>query len=130
MLGDRQKAAAAELAQWWDGVRDGRDGSHAILLSAPSGWGRSTVLGQLGGIVSPAGAPGGLMAHVSGRSLPGQPGRQAAAVRDALLPSGVRRQAAALLCRSRLRGAVRPGGDSMLVSALAGALWLLGARLA
>jgi hypothetical protein len=129
MLGDRQKAAAAELAQWWDGVRDGRDGSHAILLSAPSGWGRSTVLGHLGGIVSPADAPAGLIAHVSGRSLPDQPGQQAAAVRDALLPSGVRRQAAALLCRSRLRGAVRPGGDTMLMSAMAGTIWLLAAGL-
>ena len=56
MLGARQKAAVAELAQWWDGIRHGGVGSHAVLLVGPEGWGRSTVLGQLMDIVSQADA--------------------------------------------------------------------------
>ena len=35
MLGERQKAAATELAQWWDGMRQGGTGSHAVLLAGP-----------------------------------------------------------------------------------------------
>ncbi len=35
MLGERQKAAATELAQWWDGLRLGGIGSHAVLLAGP-----------------------------------------------------------------------------------------------
>jgi hypothetical protein len=129
MLGDRQEAAA-ELAQWWDGVRDGGDGSHAVLLTGPPDRGRSAVLGQLTGIIGRAGAPGSLIVGVRGRSLPAGPGPQAGAVRDALLGAGVRRQAAALLCGSRLRGAARPGRDRLLESGMAGAIWLLTAGAA
>ena len=57
MLGERQKAAATELAQWWDGIRQGGIGSHAVLLAGPAGWGRSTVLDQLPEIISGADAP-------------------------------------------------------------------------
>ena len=35
MLGERQMAAATELAQWWDGLRLGGSGSHAVLLAGP-----------------------------------------------------------------------------------------------
>jgi hypothetical protein len=130
MLGERQEAAAAELAQWWDGVCDGGDGSHVVLLTGLSGRRKSTVLGQLIEIVSRAGAPVSLTVRVSGRSLPEGSGQQAAAVRDALLEGGVRRQAAALLCGSRLRRSAWPGGNSLLVSGIAGTTWLLAAGVA
>jgi hypothetical protein len=130
MLGERQKAAAAELVQWWDGMRQGGLGSHAVLLAGPAGWGRSTVLDQLPEIISsPAGASS-LHVRVNGRSLPDRPGLQAPALRDALLGAEVRRQAAALLCRSRLRGAPRLGVGSLLTAGMAGSLSLLLAGLA
>ncbi len=42
----------------------------------------------------------------------------------------MRRQAAALLCGSRLRGTARPGGDSLLMSGVAGTIRLLTAGVA
>jgi hypothetical protein len=129
MLGERQKAAATELAQWWDGLRLGGIGSHAVLLAGPAGWGRSTVLDQLPEIIR-ADAPIGLEVRINGRSLPEGPGQQAPVLRDRLLGAEVRRQAAALLCRSRLRGAPRLGAGSLLLTGMAGAISLLRAGLA
>ena len=128
MLGERQKAAVAELAQWWDGLRPGGGGSHVVLLAEPAGWGRTTVLDQLPEIIR-TDAPI-LEVRINGRSLPGRPGLQAAALRDSLLGAGVRRQAAALLCTSRLRGAPRLGAGSLLLAGMAGAISLLQAGLA
>jgi hypothetical protein len=130
MLGERQKEAAAELAQWWDGIRQGGVGSHAVLLVGPEGWGRSTVLDQLPEVISGADAPIGALVRINGRSLPDEHGPQAVAVRDGLLGAEVRRQAAALLCRGRLRGAPRLGVGSLLVSGIAGTISLLLAGLA
>jgi hypothetical protein len=130
MLGERQKAAATELAQWWYAVRHGGIGSQAVLLAGPVGWGRSTVLDQLPEIISRADAPISLVARINGRSLPDRPGLQAPALRDGLLGAEVRRQAAALLCRSRLRGAPRLGTGSLLLSGMAGTISLLLAGLA
>ena len=129
MLGERQKAAAAELAQWWDGLRLGGIGSHAVLLAGPAGWGRSTVLDRLPEIIR-ADAPIGLEVRINGRSLPDGAGLQAPALRDSLLGPEVRRQAAALLCRSRLRGAPRLGPRSLLLAGMAGTISLLQAGLA
>jgi hypothetical protein len=128
MLGERQKAAASELAQWWDGLRPGGSGSHAILLAEPAGWGRSTVLDRLPEIIR-TDAPS-LEVRINGRSLPDEPGLQAAARRDSLLGAGVRRQAAALLCTSRLRGVPRLGAGSLLLTGIAGTISLLQAGLA
>jgi hypothetical protein len=130
MLGERQKVAAAELAQWWEGIRRGGVGSHVVLLVGPEGWGRSTVLARLPDMISRADAPVCPLVRVNGRSLPGELGRQALAVRDGLLGAEVRGQAAALLCRSRLRGAPRLGVGSLLWSGLAGTVSLLVAGLA
>ena len=130
MLGERQKAAAAELAQWWDGLRLGGIGSHAVLLAGPSGWGRSTVLDQLPEIMSRADAPTSLEVRINGKSLPDEPGLQASALRDCLLGAEVRRQAAALLCRSWLRSAPRLGTRSLLLTGMSGTISLLLAGLA
>jgi AAA ATPase domain len=129
MLGERQKAAAAELAQWWDGLRLGGSGSHAVLLAGPAGWGRSTVLDRLPEIIR-ADAPISLEVRINGRSLPDGPGLQAPALRDSLLGAEVRRQVAALLCRSRLGGAPRLGAGSLLLTGMAGTISLLQAGLA
>jgi hypothetical protein len=123
MLGERQKAAAAELAQWWEGVAPGGIGSHAVLLAGPAGWGRSTVLDQLPEVIRRDGEGIG-------------PGPQAAALRDALLDGEVRRQSAELLFRNqllfrnRLRGTARLGARSLLRSGMAGTISLLLASLA
>jgi hypothetical protein len=130
MLGERQKAAATELAQWWDGIQTGGVGSHAVLLAGPSGWGRTTVLNQLPELISATGAPVSLAVRISARCLPDGPGLQAAALRDALLGIDVRRQAAAVVCRSRLRGAPRLGTGSLLLAGIAGTISLLLAGLA
>ncbi len=130
MLGARQKEAAAELAQWWDGIRHGGVGSHAVLLVGPEGWGRSTLLSQLPDIISQAHAPICPLVHISARALPDEPSQQALAVRNRLLGAEVRRQAAALLCCSRLRGAPRLGIGSLLTSGIAGTISLLMAGLA
>jgi hypothetical protein len=130
MLGERQKAAATELAQWWDGIRHGAIGSHAVLLAGPAGWGRSTVLDQLPEMLSRADAPISLAVRIDGRSLPDGTGLQATALRDGLLGADVRRQAAALLCRRQLRGAPRLGIGSLLLAGMAGSISLLLAGLA
>lgn len=130
MLGGRQKAAAEELAHWWEGIRRGGIGSHAVLLAGPEGWGRSTVLDQLSAGVSGADAQASVVVRINGRSLPGEPGLQSAALRDGLLAAEVRRQAAALLCRGRLLSAARPATSSLLMSAMAGTISLLLAGIA
>jgi AAA ATPase domain len=130
MLGERQREAAAELTQWWDGIRQGGVGSHAVLLVGPEGWGRSTVLGQLPQLIDRSDAPMCPLVHINGRSLPAQHGQQALALREGLLGVDVRRHAAALLWRSRLRGAPRLGIGSLLVSGIAGTISLLLAGLA
>ena len=130
MLGERQKAAATEVAQWWHGLRHGGIGSQAVLLAAPSGWGRSTVLDQLPQIISRADGPISLEVRINARSLPSEPGQQALALRDGLLGPELRRQAAALLCRRQLRGAPRLGIGSLLLSGMAGTISLLAAGLA
>lgn len=130
MLGARQKEAAAELAQWWDGIRHGGAGSHAVLLVGPEGWGRSTVLGQLPDLIGRADAPICPLVRINGRSLPDEAGLQALALREGLLGAEVRRQAAALLCRSRLRGAPRLGTGRLVLSGIAGTISLLVAGLA
>ena len=133
MLGGQQKTAAEELAQWWQGIRQGDVGSHAVLLAGPAGWGRTTVLDHLSAGAGSADAQAALVVRVSGRSLPRGPGQQAAALRDGLLTAEVRRQAAALLCRGRLFGAARPGArpaGRLLMSATAGTISLLLAGLA
>src|ERR1700734_4493962 len=94
MLGERQQAAAAELAQWWDGLRLGGSGSHAVLLAGPAGWGRSTVLDHLPEIIR-ADAPISLEVRINGRSLPDGPGLQAPALRDSLLGAEGRHHGAA-----------------------------------
>jgi AAA ATPase domain len=130
MLGERQKEAAAELAQWWEGIRHGGGGSHAVLLVGPEGWGRSTVLDQLPDLLSGADVPISPLLRIDGRSLPREHDEQALAVRDGLLGAEVRQQASALLCRSRLRGAPRLGVGSLLLSGIAGSISLLVAGLA
>lgn len=130
MLGERQREAAAELARWWDGIRQGGGGSHAVLLTVPAGWGRSAVLDRLPGIVGAAGCPAGVHVRISGKSLPGELSSQAAAVRESLLGGDVRQQAAALLFRSRFRGPRRLGTHRLLQSGIAGTTSLLLAGLA
>jgi len=129
MLGERQKAAAAELAQWWEGMRQGGTGSHAVLLAGPAGRGRSTVLDKLSQIISRPEVLFSLVVCIHGRSLPDGPGLQAKALRDGLLAADVRRQAMTLLCRSRLRSAPRLGAGSLLLSGIAGTITLLLAGL-
>lgn len=130
MLGERQRAAAVELTQWWAGIRQGGIGSHAVLLAGPVGWGRTTVLEQLPEIIGIDDPPVSLLIRIRATSLPDGPGPQAQALRKALLGVEVRRQAAALLCSSRLRGAARPGASSLLMSGLTGTISLLLAGLA
>jgi hypothetical protein len=130
MLRERQQAAAAELVQWWDGMRQGGIGSHAVLFAGPAGWGRSTVLDELPEMITSADAAGSLHVRINARSLPDGPGLQAPALRDALLGAEVRRQAAALLCRSQLRGAPRLGAGRLLTAGMAGTVSLLLAGLA
>jgi hypothetical protein len=130
MLGERQKAAVTELAQWWYGIRQGGIGSHAVLLAEPAGWGRTTVLDRLPEIISKADDPISQVVRIDARTLPDGPGLQAPALRDGLLGAEVRRQAAALLCRSHLRGAARLGTATLLMSGMAGTISLLLAGLA
>jgi hypothetical protein len=130
MLGRRQKAAVAELTQWWEGVLHGGVGSHAVMLAGPVGWGRSTVLDQLSANIGEADAQASLVVRISGRSLACAPGSQAAALRDGLLTAEVRRQAAALICRGRLLDTARPATGSLLMSGIAGTISLLLTSLA
>ena len=131
MLGERQKAAATELAQWWDGIRHGGIGSHVVLLAGPPGWGRTTVLSQLPVMIGGANAPISLLVSINGRSLPDGPGPQARALRDGLLGAEVRRQAAALLCRTRQRRTPRlRAPDSLLTSGMAGTISVVLAAIA
>jgi hypothetical protein len=129
VLGERQQAAAAELAQWWEGIHQGGVGSHTVLLASPVGWGRSTVLDQLPKLLRAAGCATGLEVRIDGKSLPAGADAQAQAMRDNLLGADIRQQAAALLCRSRLRGIRRLGTDRLVPSGIAGTISLLLASL-
>ncbi|MGH3156202.1 MAG: hypothetical protein ACRDNF_06470 [Streptosporangiaceae bacterium] len=114
MLGERQEAAARELAQWWEGTQLRDTGSRAVLLAVPAGWGRSTVLDRLAEVISHADTPAALMVRISGRSLPERSGLQALELRDSLMAAGVRQRAAEVLCLGRLGGAARVGAAARL----------------
>jgi hypothetical protein len=129
MLSGRQEAAARDLTRWWDGVRHGA-GSRAVLLAAPAGWGRSTVLDQLAGAVSREDAPAALVVRISGTSLPDGPGPQAVMVRQCLMDAGVRQRAAEMLCRDRLHGTALLTARGLFATSLAAALSFLSAGLA
>jgi hypothetical protein len=130
MLRERQQAAAAELAQWWDGIRQGGAGSHVVLLAAPAGWGRSTVLDQLPRLLRAAGHPSGLDVRISGKSVAAELSAQAATIQEALLGPDTRLQAAALLYRGQLRGLRRRRTDRLLPAGIAATVSLLLASLA
>ena len=125
MLSGRQEAAAAELARWWDGLRQPGAGPRAVLLEVPAGWGRTAVLDQLAGVAGRAADPAGLVARIGGRSLPGRPGAQALALQDLVLDSGVRRRAAGMLCAGWPAGTARLGALSLFTSGMAAAGALL-----
>jgi len=125
MLSGRQEAAAAELARWWDGLRQPDAGPRAVLLEVPAGWGRTAVLDQLADVAGRAADPAGLVVRIDGRSLPGGLGAQALELRDLLLDSGVRRRAAGMLCAGWPAGAVRLGTVSLFASGMAAASALL-----
>jgi hypothetical protein len=136
MLSGRQEAAARDLAQWWDGVRQGGTGPRAVLLAAPAGWGRSTVLDQLAASISRADGPAALVVRISGASLPDRPGPQAVALRQCLMGAGVGQRAAEMLCRGQSRRRNRRPGPAaltapgLLAASLAAALSFLLAGLA
>jgi hypothetical protein len=130
MLSGRQEAAARDLAQWWEGVRQGGSGPRAVLLAAPTGWGRSTVLDQLAGTISRANAPAALVVRISGTSLPGRPGPQAVALRQCLMGAGVQQRATELLCRPRRHGKAALSARGLFAASLAAALAFLLAGLA
>jgi hypothetical protein len=125
MLSGRQEAAAAELARWWDGLRQPGAGPRAVLLEVPAGWGRTAVLDQLAGVVGRAADPPGLVVRIEGRSLPSRPGAQALALQDLVLDSGVRRRAAGMLCAGWPAGTARLGALSLFASGIAAAGALL-----
>jgi hypothetical protein len=122
MLGGRQEAAAVELAQWWQGMRQRDAGSRAVLLAVPAGWGRTSVLDQLAAVISRADGPAALVVRIGGRSLPDGLGVQARALRDRLLEAGVRGRAAEVLCLARLGGTAKPGTGGLFASALTAAV--------
>jgi hypothetical protein len=130
MLGERQEAAAAELAKWWEGTRQRGAGSRAVLLAVPPGWGRTSVLDQLATVISRADGPAALVVRIGGRSLPAGLGVQARVLGDCLLEAGVRRRAAEVLCLGRLGGAARPAAGGLFASGLAAAVSFVLAGLA
>jgi hypothetical protein len=129
MLSGRQEAAARDLTRWWEGVRQGA-GPRAVLFAAPRGWGRSTVLDELAGAISQAGAPAALVVRISGTSLSDRPDLQAVMLRQCLMGAGVRQRAAEMLCRGRLRGTALLTARGLFASSLAAALSFLLAGLA
>ncbi len=130
MLSGRHEAAARELAQWWEGVRQGGTGSRAVLLAVPPGWGRSTVLDQLAGAINRVDAPAALVVRMNGRALPDGPGPQAAVLQTCLMGAGVRQRAAEMLCQDQWRGTAPLRAGSLFASSLAAALSFLLAGLA
>jgi len=109
MLGGRHEAAAGELADWWEGVRQPGTGPRAVLLAVPPGWGRTTVLDELAGVIGRADSTVCLVARISGRSLPARPGAQALALRDGLMQGGVAARVAGLLQPGRPGNAAQRG---------------------
>ena len=114
----------------------GRRRPRAVLLAAPAGWGRSTVLDQLAASISGADGPAALVVRISGASLPDRPGPQAVALRQCLMGAGVGQRAAEMLCRGQSRRRNRRPGPTALTAAgllaasLAAALSFLLAGLA
>jgi hypothetical protein len=136
----RHRAAADELAEWWEDLCERGIGSQVVLLAVPPGWGRSAVLEEFRAVAEGDAGPVALVAAVDG-DLPSGRTVQAAALRDALVAAtdpdrGPLAQRAAgvirLLELDKVPGQVQlaVGLGGLLVSGLAAAASLLVASLA
>jgi hypothetical protein len=136
----RHRAAAEELAEWWEDLCDREIGSQVVLLAVPPGWGRSAVLAEFRVGAESHTGPVALVAAVGGDLPPGR-AVQAPELRDALiapldLGRGLLAERAAEVIRlleldkapGRVQLALGLGG--LLVSGLAAAASLLAASLA
>ena len=74
-----------------------RIGSRVVLVSVPSGWGRTTLLEQFAAVTEQDDAPVTLLVSISSKLLPDGAGVQAQVIRDLLMEAGLRRRAAELL---------------------------------
>ena len=114
VLGPPQEAAAEELREWWEDLWQRGIGSQVVLLKAPPGWGRSSVLGRIAEMVDAEGAPVTVVIPINGRELPDERDLQAEEIRRQISGERPWRRAAELLdvdqAGGRLELALQVGG--------------------
>ena len=127
----RHRAAAEELAEWWEDLCERGIGSQVVLLAVPPGWGRSAVLEKFRALAEGDAGPVALAAAVDGNLPPGR-AVQAAALRDALTAVSQQPRLIRLLELDTVPGRVQlaVGLGGLLVSGPAAAAALLVASLA
>jgi hypothetical protein len=127
---ERHLAVLGELAEWWEDLWQRGIGSHVVLVPVPSGWGRSTVLGEFRAVVEEDGGPVRVVVFLDG----GLPGRavQADALVKSLTAAAPRSRVTELLGLGTAAGKVQLslGVGGLFVSGPAAAASVLLASLA
>jgi hypothetical protein len=129
---ERHLAVLRELTEWWEDRWEPGIGSHVVLVPVPSGWGRSTVLGEFRTIVEDVDGPFALVVCIDGNLQPGR-AVQAEALRKNLAAAGLWSRAAELLGLGSPVGQVQLGlgvGGVLFASGQAAAASVLLASLA
>ena len=96
LVSRRQAEVLAELEEWREDVHERGIGSRVVLLVAPAGWGRSTVLARFRAAVEAADGPVTVVARIDG-NLPGGRAVQAAELQKVLADIAPPSRAAELL---------------------------------
>ena len=104
----RHTAVLEELAEWWQDLSRQEINSQAVLLPAPSRWGRTRLLDQFAAVIEKDEALS-IVVHVPGAALPDGLGLQALELRKLFSEARVKHRIAELLGVDRLGGATQLG---------------------
>ena len=96
VMSRRQAAVLEELEEWREDVCGRGIGSRVVLVVAPAGWGRSTVLARFLDVAGGADGPVALVAGIDG-NVPGDRAVQATALQEKLAAVAPQSRAAELL---------------------------------
>ena len=126
----RHAAVLGELVEWWEDLWQQVIDSHVVLVPVPSGWGRSTVLGQIKAVLEDDDCPVRVVVFLDG-GLPGSAVQADALVKD-LMAAAPRSRVAELLGLGTAAGKVQLGlgVGGLFVSGPAAAASVLVASLA
>lgn len=104
-----QEAVLAELVEWWEDIWKEHIGSRAVFVAAPSGWGRSEVLGAFRAKIGGKKAYPTVCVPISAGTFHEEIALQAQMLQMSFAKARVRNRTAELLGVDRLGGAVQFG---------------------